>query len=94
MGEQERSGYAQRTASRSRDADRPWEMLMDDSPKTPDLDLPGQQHDQAPDIVVEPEPDSPRADGAAAGSSDEQEGTDASADDPALGNTLIRPENS
>ena len=67
---------------------------MDDSPKTPDLDLPGQQHDQALDIVVEPEPESPRADGAAAGSSDEQEGTDPSGDDPELGNTLIRPENS
>jgi hypothetical protein len=69
-------------------------MLMDDAPKTPDLDLPGQQHDQAPDIVVEPEAETSPADGADAGSSHEQDGTDAPADDPELGNTLIRPENS
>jgi hypothetical protein len=60
-----------------------------DPPQTREVDLPGQQHDQADlDIVVEPEPapESAQADGA-----DE---TGASADDPSLGNTLIRPDNS
>jgi hypothetical protein len=68
-----------------------------DSPQTPDVDLPGQQHDQADlDIVVEPEPgtESDRADGAAAGTPGELDGTDASGSDPELGNTLIRPDNS
>jgi hypothetical protein len=66
-----------------------------DSPQTPDVDLPGQPHDQADlDIVVEPEPDGGDADGAAVGTSDESETAAASPDDPALGNTLIRPENS
>jgi hypothetical protein len=67
-----------------------------DSPQTPDVDLPGQEHDQADlDIVVEPEPgtESDQADGATGGSPDEPAGADASAD-PALGNTLIRPDNS
>jgi hypothetical protein len=55
------------------------------APQTPDVDLPGQQHDQADlDIVVEPEPGPDDADDAEA----------ASPDDPEAGNTLIRPENS
>jgi hypothetical protein len=63
-----------------------------DSPQTPDVNLPGEQHDQADlDIVVAPEPE---PDGAAAGTPDESDGTGASPDDPALGNTLIRPQNS
>jgi hypothetical protein len=64
-----------------------------DSPQTPDVDLPGQPHDQADlDIVVEPEPEpEPGSDGAGA---DESDSTGASPDDPALGNTLIRPDNS
>ena len=66
-------------------------------PLTPDVDLPGQQHDQADlDIVVEPERDSggPREEGAAAGSADGAEDPGAAAADPEAGNTLIRPENS
>jgi hypothetical protein len=60
-----------------------------DSPQTPDVDLPGQPHDQADlDIVVAPEPGSDDA------GADESDSTGASPDDPALGNTLIRPENS
>ncbi len=54
-----------------------------DAPETPDVDLPGQPHDQADlDIVVEPEPD---PGGAPA---------DGSGDDPDVTNTLIRPDNS
>ncbi|MGI3785876.1 MAG: hypothetical protein ACRYG2_34450 [Janthinobacterium lividum] len=70
-------------------------MATDDAPVTPDIDLPGQQHDQADlDIVVEPEPDGAEEEGAAAGTSEELGGTGASADDPEVGNTLIRPDNS
>jgi len=68
-----------------------------DSPQTREVDLPGQEHDQADlDIVVEPEPapGSAQADGAEGESSDEGDETGASADDPSLGNTLIRPDNS
>lgn len=67
------------------------------SPLTPDVDLPGQEHDQANlDIVVEPEPDpdGAREEGAAADSSDTVEEPGAPTDDPEAGNTLIRPENS
>jgi hypothetical protein len=63
---------------------------MDTDPQTPDVDLPGQPHDQADlDIVVEPEPEGRRADDEP-GRSDEPE----TSDDPTVGNTLIRPENS
>ena len=63
-------------------------MIMDiDAPLTPDVDLPGQPHDQADlDIVVKPEPE---PDGAP-----EEPATVDTSDDPELGNTLIRPENS
>ena len=65
--------------------------MSTEPPQTPDVDLPGQEHDQADlDIVVEPEP----ADGAAAGPSAEGDGPDGSSDDPDVTNTLIRPENS
>lgn len=57
--------------------------MSSDTPQTPDVDLPGQQHDQADlDIVVEPEPAA------------EPETEPARADDPGVTNTLIRPENS
>jgi hypothetical protein len=63
------------------------------SPQTPDVDLPGQPHDQADlDIEVEPEPEPERAQ--AEGASGEPGGEDAPGDDPEVGNTLIRPENS
>jgi hypothetical protein len=67
------------------------------SPQTPDLDLPGRPDGEANlDIVVEPEadPESARADRSAADASGDSEGMGASADDPEVGNTLIRPENS
>jgi hypothetical protein len=61
---------------------------MDTEPQTPDVDLPGQEHhDQADlDIEVEPEPGA-QPSGSPDGDADQ-------ADDPELGNTLIRPENS
>ncbi|GAA3552147.1 hypothetical protein GCM10022197_03880 [Microlunatus spumicola] len=61
--------------------------MTTEPPQTPDVDLPG-QHQDGPDldIEVEPEPDREPAEA--------PEPDDASADDPALGNTLIRPENS
>jgi hypothetical protein len=69
--------------------------MTTEPPQTPDVDLPGQEHDQADlDIVVEPEPGGAPADGAAAGASEESAGTDGSADEPDVTNTLIRPENS
>lgn len=73
------------------------------SPQTPDLDLdlPGQPNDQADldidlDITVapEPEPEGEPADGAVTEASEEPDETGASSDDPEVGNTLIRPENS
>ena len=61
---------------------------MDTEPlQTPDVDLPGQEHDQADlDIEVEPEPGGEP--------SKAPDGNPDQADDPELGNTLIRPENS
>lgn len=58
-------------------------------PVTPDRDLPGQQHADV-DIVVEPEP----GDKLAAGESEGPGERHTPPEDPALGNTLIRPENS
>ncbi|MGI3780412.1 MAG: hypothetical protein ACRYG2_06500 [Janthinobacterium lividum] len=56
-----------------------------DSPLTPDVDLPGQLHVEADlDIDVEPGPDAEPDRGGPADTSD----------DPEVGNTLIRPENS
>lgn len=69
--------------------------MATDPPLTPDVDLPGQQHDQADlDIVVAPEPAGTEEEGDAADTSGDPGGTGASSDDPVLGNTLIRPENS
>jgi hypothetical protein len=68
-----------------------------ESPLTPDLDLPGHQDDQANlDIVVEPEAEPARArpSRSAADASGDSEDEGASASDPEVGNTLIRPENS
>jgi hypothetical protein len=66
-----------------------------ESPQTPDLDLFGHQDDQANlDIVVEPEPETAGTDPAAAERPADSEEMGASSDDPEVGNTLIRPENS
>jgi len=65
--------------------------MATDSPLSPDVDLPGQQQDQADlDIVVKPEPD-PEPEPPAVQDGDAADG---SAADPEPGNTLIRPENS
>lgn len=57
--------------------------MSTDTPQTPDVDLPGQQHDQADlDIEVEPEPGT------------EPEAGPGGGDDGDVTNTLIRPENS
>lgn len=66
-----------------------------DEPQTPDIDLPGQPRVEADlDIVVEPEADGAEGESGTDATSDEADIAGASADDPALGNTLIRPENS
>ena len=58
-----------------------------ESPLTPDVDLPGQQQDQADlDIVIKPEPESDVV--------QNEDAPEGSVADPEPGNTLIRPENS
>lgn len=65
-----------------------------ESPMTPDVDLPGQEQSQADlDIVVRPEPESAHDEAAPPGVSEGLDGV-GPAEDPAVGNTLIRPENS